>query len=325
MLPNAIQFQSILAPLIRKFIEEKQAIGYRYAAGTDSLKYFDRFLVEEGLNLHELPKSLIQRWITKRTHESVSTHRGRINIVRQFAMFLVRLGYPAYVPQEKLGAKGASHFLPHILTHTEIQKLLQAVDKLTPTPYAPMRHIIMPEIFRLLYGCGFRVSEVLKLRIKDVDLNQGIVIVRESKFNKDRLVPLSAVLINRLKAYATHLEDRTPEAFFFPSPTQGPWSKQATYFLFRKLLYQCNIAHGGRGKGPRVHDLRHTFAVHKLIQWYKEGADLNAKLPLLVIYLGHQNFSGTQKYLHLTAELFPELTLRMNSEFGDVIPRRVQK
>lgn len=90
--------------------------------------------------------------------------------------------------------------------------------------------------------------------------------------------------------------------------------------LFRKLLYQSGISHGGRGKGPRVHDL-HTFAVHRLIQWYEEGADLNAKLPFLVAYLGHKDFTGTQKYLHLTAELFPNLIKRTNEQFGGIIPR----
>ncbi|MEM9243169.1 MAG: tyrosine-type recombinase/integrase [Pseudomonadota bacterium] len=118
-----------------------------------------------------------------------------------------------------------------------------------------------------------------------------------------------------------YLEKRADKHFFFPSSKQAAWSQSGIYFLFRKLLHQCNISHGGRGKGPRIHDLRHTFAVHRLIQWHKEGADLNAKLPLLVTYLGHQDFTGTQKYLHLTAELFPNLTARMNKQFGDVISK----
>jgi integrase/recombinase XerD len=110
------------------------------------------------------------------------------------------------------------------------------------------------------------------------------------------------------------------QCFLFPVALQTAWSHSGLYILFRKLLYQCGISHGGRGKGPRLHDIRHTFAVHKLIQWHQEGADLNAKLPLLVTYLGHQDFTGTQKYLHLTAELFPNLTARMNKQFGGVIP-----
>ena len=94
------------------------------------------------------------------------------------------------------------------------------------------------------------------------------------------------------------------------------------YWMFRELLMRCRIAHGGRGQGPRIHDLRHTFAVHTLLRWYREGADLDARLPVLATYLGHVSIEGTQQYLHLTAELFPQIVVRANKAFGDVIPRR---
>jgi integrase len=181
----------------------------------------------------------------------------------------------------------------------------------------------MPEIFRLLYGCGFRLGEVLHLRVQDVDLDQGILTVRQGKGGKDRFVPPASSLVQRLRTYAEGLGHRPPEAFFFPAPHGGPWSLRTVYALFRQLLLQCRIPHGGRGKGPRVHDLRHGFAVHTLLRWYHEGADLDAKLPLLATYLGHQHLSGTQRYLHLTAELFPEIVARVDAAFGEVIPGRV--
>jgi integrase/recombinase XerD len=129
--------------------------------------------------------------------------------------------------------------------------------------------------------------------------------------------------VNRLKTYAAGFGNRSDDAIFFPSPDEGPYKLRTLYGLFRKLLLQCGIAHGGRGKGPRVHDLRHAFAVHTLLRWYREGADLNARLPLPATYLGHQHLSGTQRYLHLTAELFPEVTARVDAAFGDVIPGRI--
>jgi integrase/recombinase XerD len=183
----------------------------------------------------------------------------------------------------------------------------------------------MPEVFRLLYGCGFRVREVLKLRVRDVDLNQGIITVRQGKFRKDRLVPPALPLVNRLRKYAAHFENHPPDAIFFPGPSGGPFSLRTVYTLFRKLLLQCGIPHGGRGKGPRIHDARHLFAVRALRRWYQDGENLDAKLPLLATYLGHVNLSGTQHYLHLTAELFPEITARADAAFGDVIPRRVER
>ena len=99
-----------------------------------------------------------------------------------------------------------------MLTDEELRKFFHAVDALEPTARSPLRHLIMPEVFRLLYGCGFRVREVLKLRVRDVDLNQGIITVRQGKFRKDRLVPPALSLVNRLRKYAGHFEKRQEES-----------------------------------------------------------------------------------------------------------------
>jgi len=322
--PSSAQFQSILAPFMEKFLQEKHACGYRYHEPTRILRRLDDFLCQEGLRSCELPRSIGQKWLAKRSHESPRTQQQRVMVVRQFSGFLCRLGYCAYVPDRTQAPRGQSSFTPRILTHEEIRKLLQAVDSLEPTARSPLRHLIMPEVFGLLYGCGFRLGEVLKLRVRDADLDQGIVTVRQGKFRKDRLVPLALSLVNRLRKYAASFENRPPDAIFFPAPNGGTFSLRTVYGLFRKLLLKCGIAHAGRGKGPRIHDLRHTFAVHTLLRWYRDGADLDAKLPLLATYLGHQHLSGTQRYLHLTAELFPEITARLDALFGEVIPRRIE-
>lgn len=236
---------------------------------------------------------------------------------------MCRLGYRTYVPDRLLSGKASTEFCPRILTHAKIHELLRAVDQLTPTAHAPLRHVVMPEVLRLLYGCGLRVNEVLHLRVGDVDLNRGILTVREAKFGKDRLVPPAVALVLRLQRYAATFGTRSADAFFFPSSYGRPWSLGSVYWLFRELLLRCGIPHAGRGKGPRVHDIRHTVADHTLLRWYREGADLDAKLPVLETYLGHQSPAGTWRYLHLTAELFPEVTVRANAAFGDVIPRRI--
>ena len=319
--PSSAPFQNILAPFMDRFLQEKHACGYRYHEPTRILRHLDHFLVQEGLTTYELPRSIAQKWLAKRAHENPRTQQQRIMVVRQFSRFLCRLGYSAYVPDSTLAPRNPSSFAPRILTHEEIGKLLQAVDALEPTARSPLRHLIMPEVFRLLYGCGFRLGEVLNLRVRDADLDQGIVTVRQGKFRKDRLVPLALSLVKRLRKYTARFENR-PLDIFFPAPDGGPFSLRTVYGLFRKLLLQCGIAHAGRGKGPRIHDLRHTFAVHTLLRWYRDGEDLDAKLPLLATYLGHQHLSGTQRYLHLTAELFPEITARLDALFGEVIPPR---
>jgi len=322
-----IQYESPLAPLMEQLVREKRAIGHKYDTPARVLKDFDRFLCQTNIKPNELPKNLVLQWVEQRPNEQASNVQRRIIQVRQLARFMIRLGYLAFLPPIGLGPKRSFTFSPRILTHEEINKVIHAADQLKSNAKAPWRHLVMPELFRLIYGCGFRLSEALNLRVSDVDLARGVITVREAKFGKDRLVPPSLDVVERLRVYEERidnesLEKRTDGALFFPSSNmQTAWSPTGVYFIFRKLLHQCGISHPGRGKGPRVHDLRHTFAVHRLIRWYEEGADLNAKLPLLVAYLGHKDFTGTQKYLHLTAELFPNLTERMNEQFGGVIPR----
>src|SRR5260370_1236186 len=131
-----------------------------------------------------------------------------------------------------------------------MEKFLQAVDALKPRAVSPLRHLIMPEVFRLLHGCGFRIGEVLKLRVRDVDLNQGIITVRQGKFRKDRLVPPALPLVNRLRKYAAHFEKRSPDAIFFPRPharadrhmKPTDFSVHVTRFLTNYLAAQRNVS-----------------------------------------------------------------------------------
>ena len=320
---DKIGFQSSLANLMEQFVREKRGCGYRYQTGTRMLQRFDRFLCDQVLQPESLPRVISQQWLAKRVHECAGTHQQRVSTVRQFAQFMCRLGFPADVPDGRLIARHPSGFAPHVFAHVDIRRLLAAVDQLAPSAHTPLRHRVMPEIFRLLCGCGFRINEVLLLRVADVDLDQGIITVRQGKFGRDRLVPPAMPLVRRLQQYAADFGRRSDDAFFFPSHHDGPWFNGSVYSIFRMLLLRCGISHAGRGKGPRLHDLRHTFAVHTLLRWYREGADLNAKLPILATYLGHQSLGGTQHYLHLTAELYPEITRRTNDAFGGVIPRRV--
>lgn len=318
------EFQSVLAPLINRFLQEKRACGYAYHEPFRILHRLDDFLVQQGLETLELPRDVARNWLAKKPHESAATQQQRITIVRQFSKFLLTAGCPAYVPDATVAVR-KSIFVPRMLTEEELRKFFCAVDTLEPTARSPLRHLIMPEVFRLLYGCGFRVREVLNLRIRDVDLNQGIITVRQGKFRKDRLVPPALSLVNRLREYAGHFDSRPPDAIFFPGPNGCPFALRTVYTLFREMLLQCGIPHAGRGKGPRIHDYRHLFAVHTLRRWYRDGENLEAKLPLLATYLGHQHLSGTQHYLHLTAEIFPEITARVEAAFGEVIPRRTHR
>jgi integrase/recombinase XerD len=315
-----IQFHSPLADYMRRLVAERQACGYKFEAGARALMRLDEFLTEQQLDTVDLPWPMVQRWTTKRPNEADNNHQRRVAEVRQLAQYMCRMGVPMTVLTRLAPVRVARQYLPHIFTHGQISQILKAVDNLAPTSWSPLRHRAMPEIFRLLYTCGFRAREVLDLKVKDVDFQQGLLRIREAKFGKDRLVPPSVSLIARLQAYANGAGVGPPEDYFFASPKGGAWSSNTVYDLFRRLLLAVGIPHGGRRKGPRLHDLRHTFAVHALLRWFRDGADLNAKLPVLATFMGHESLNGTQRYLHLTAELYPEIIRRSNASFGSVIP-----
>ena len=204
-----------------------------------------------------------------------------------------------------------------------MRRFLAAADQIQPSPHSPGREVMLPLFFRVLYGCGLRVGEARHLRIRDVDTRRSVLTVRDGKFGKDRLVPVAPSLAARLKAYlAAHARGRKPDALLFPAPDGGPLAPQTIDGAFRQLLWACRISHGGRGQGPRVHDFRHTFAVHRLMHWYRDGVDLGVALSVLSTYLGHVSLSGTQRYLRLTAEMYPDLVSALQARFGDVIPAK---
>jgi integrase/recombinase XerD len=306
-------FHSPLAAHITAFLEEKLACGYRYVAETATLRRFDRFLCHSGCSGQTLSRELVERWTAKRPHESPRTHKARLLVIRQFGLYLRRHGIEAYVPDSKLTPMTRLAFVPYIFTKEQVRRLLETVDHLPLDPRSPERHLVMPELFRVLYGCGLRAGEVLRLRIADVDFERGLLTIRQSKFRKDRIVPLAPSLTSRLRRYVATMNLRYPESVFFPNPMSRHYNLRSIYQLFRRLLRQCGIPHGGRGQGPRLHDLRHTFAVHCLERWYGQGEDLNARLPLLVAYLGHESLSGTQRYLRLTPAIFPDIVTRLET------------
>jgi site-specific recombinase XerD len=320
--PSSFIYKSHLAPWFNQFIQEKRALGFRYNSGAFLLSQLDRLLQEENIKTEELPRTIIEQWLKPKPYNKpVTLNRKRI-LVRQVATFLIRNDIPTYIPPNKGEQIKHDDYIPRIFSKKEIQKLLAAADSLSFYPRFPLRHLIVPEVLRLLYGCGLRVSEVMQLQVKDVNLTEGVLTIMGAKGNNNRLVPIASSLRERLRNYNEKLGNRSLEAPFFPAPDGRFCGRNWMYINFRKLLEQIGISHGGRGKGPRLHDLRHTFAVHSLIRWYHEGADINAKLPVLAAYLGHQHLTGTQRYLHLTAELFPDITSNLESVLGHVIPRR---
>ena len=242
--------------------------------------------------------------------------------MRVFCKYLNDVGIPAYIPPKGITQKRI-RYDAHIYTDEELKRFFDEVDKSQSVPDScPYRGDVMPVFFRILYTSGMRVSELRLTRIRDINLTEGYIAVHEAKNHKERLIPIHPSLILKcieLKE-KIHVDSSEDEYFFIVKPGQ-PMSLGNVYKNFRRYLEKAGISHTGRG--PRVHDFRHTYCVNLLRKWTDEGKDLIAYLPYMRTMLGHEGFEETAYYLKLTAERFPYIKEQMRDSFPDLIKEAV--
>jgi len=181
----------------------------------------------------------------------------------------------------------------------------------------------LPVLFRLLYATGIRTGEAMSLSINDVDVERNNLKIRDSKNGKERLIPFSESLSENLQDYLKYRNQRPIVKginHLFVHPAGGISTSYIAYKWFRKILFRSGISHQGKGAGPRVHDFRHTFAVHSLVSMCEQGLDLYYSLPILSTYLGHQSLAATDKYVRLTAEMYPSLIKSVNKVCPHIFP-----
>jgi integrase/recombinase XerD len=310
-----------MAGAITALVTEKRATGYKYDAEERVLARFAAFSASEFPGLDAPARASVEAWITSARERGVkpATLQGLAAPVRELARWLGRRGVPAYVLPAGALPRPA-RYVPHIYTDQELAALFAQTDRCHYDSQVPFRHLVMPVLFRTIYACGLRASEARLLRFGDVDLDAGVLTIRDGKGGKDRQVPVSAPLRERLAGYHARVAGRTGGDWFFPGRTGQPLTLMNINRNFRRFLWQARIPHGGRGHGPRVHDLRHVFAVSNLRSWFACGEDVGALLPVLQAYMGHSSIADTGYYLRLTAESYPHITARVQRAFGDVVP-----
>jgi len=305
-------------PLIQ-FVQMKQSLGFDYFADGNRLRRFSKFSLGYPITNYSLTKELADAWTEKRPNEREVTRAHRINNLKQFAIYLNHLGYESYVPSSRTKVN-YNLYVPYIFTHEELQRFFKACSTIKPYGYSN-QHRIFPALYMLLYGCGLRISEAVVLQLKNVDLDQGIITILGSKFGKDRSIPLSESMTQYFRSYYDEVHVvSTPEDYFFMKNDKTTYSADTVYKVYRKLLWKSGISHGGKGRGPRMHDFRHTFAVHSLNQMVQHGVDLYCALPILSTYLGHASIGATEQYLRLAEEAYPGIIDTISQTCAYIFP-----
>ena len=314
-------FYSIYGPLITEFLTLKRSLGFKYQSGEYELSKLDKIAYKREENFIGITKELADAVGAKGLNESDKSRANRVQILRQFAFFLNDTGHPSYIPNLP---SFKSVYTPYIFDQQEVLRIFSVCDGLKIPHRSPNTAMLfLPVLIRLLYTTGIRLGEAMSLAISDVDIVGGHLKVRDSKNGKQRLIPFTSSMAEALKDYLKYRSQRPvikSVDHLFVRPDGSIPSYYNPYKWFRKILYRAGISHGGRKAGPRLHDLRHTFAVHSLAALSKKGIDLYYSLPILSTYLGHQSLSATDKYVRLTQEMYPSLIESVNKICPHLFP-----
>ncbi len=318
-----LEYRSNFKKDIIDFINFKHDSGYKYNSDEFWLRSLDTLILEKFPNETNLTKEIVTEWTTKGDNVQPGTIRRRNIVIREFAKYLLSINKNAYLLPSSYLPK-VKKYQSYIYTETEISAILKVIDECKYRTIYPNLYKAYPVFFRILYCCGLRLSEVINLRLKNIDLENGILYIYESKNNNTRYVPITEELSKKCKEYynqVINLYTANDNYFFFAKDSNKKLTKSQARYHFMSILKSANIQYLGKGKGPRVHDLRHTFAVHSFKQFVLAGDDLNVCMPILQTYMGHTKFDATEYYLKLTADMYPDIRKKLDNTFGEIIPR----
>lgn len=300
-----------LADAITNYVDLKQSMGMRFRSERGILNALHRHVGD--VDLTEVSTEAVAAFLAGRgpiTATWLNKHRA----LRRFYDHWITRGRVTHSPVPTAVPRVAQNFVPHIYSNDELRRLLAAVDENQARRGCQISAPTFRLLLLLLYSTGLRISEALHLTSADVDLDAGLLLIRESKFYKSRQLPVGPTLVHRLVEHADRVRGRPAraQALSFFVTIRGTDIPIAMARLNFAVLRQRARVHGRPGvlSAPRLHDLRHSFAVHRLIAWYREGADVQRLLPHLSTYLGHRRLASTQRYLTMIPELLEQASGR---------------
>lgn len=291
---------------IAAFLDFKRALGCRYLRSEATLRSFERFVTggRGPRSWIDLPAS-VRAWLLRVPGRKPVTLALDLGVVRQFCLYRRRFDSTAFVPATSLAPQTESQFVPYVFSQQEIRQIVAAARHHQGRNFWPG---MLGMLVIATYCTGLRLGEAARLQLRDLDQRRHLLHVRDSK-GRSRDLPFQPDLAGEFAGYLRERADvlraagRTEDAALFIGLNGRGVTTKAASNAIRYLLRHLGLKGVAGRVGPRPYDLRHAFAVHRLTAWYREGVDLNARLPWLSAYMGHVNMVGTEVYLHATPEL----------------------
>lgn len=320
-----IKFKSIFKDELSDFLLLRKVAMSKCTYDHDChyLKKFDEYIFDNVYTTKIITEDMTTGWINILTGKS-SSIANEVIVIRIFLKYLNNSGISAYIPPVP---KVSDDYVPYIFSDMELENIFELADniqitKAQPNPYIQIEY---PLILRLIYGCGLRIGETLALKMKDVDLDAGVLILRHTKGNKQRLVPMHASLISIMSNYCMIMGVvGNPEALLFPSTLPDvPMSTNAALHRFESILKLADISLPGRKKhhrGPCMHCFRHVFVFKSFINAERAGHKIDDSVPYLSIYLGHDSLRETEKYLKFSSEMYPDAMELFEDYTSNIFP-----
>jgi integrase len=315
MKPRLPDPSSPIALHIVAFVGHKRALNRRYNVEDKVLRMLDGYLNTAGIKtLGEITPAVLDAFFLSRRRPRPRSFNHLVGVVSRLFEWMVDHGVVDRSPVTMRLRRRGQPRPPCILALRTAQQLVDLAAQLPDRNNAPLRGPAYSTIFSLLFGLGLRVGEVARLRWRDVDRNRDVLIIRETKFSKSRLLPVGPRLAARLYTFmdrrSLRMSSTSPDTPVFSFIGGRPVNPGTISIVFHSLVPQLNIAIPAGGTPPHVHDLRRSFAVGRLLRWYRDGSNPADHLVKLSTFMGHVDPSSTAVYLTITADLMEAARLR---------------
>lgn len=318
---STLNFKSSLSPFLYSFLELKRLSGVSVLHMSATLRDIDRFYISRNVRESTITEDLFIQWRKTRLNDGERTLYTRISVLYQLSKHISRQGVYCYIPTMPPSPKGT--YTPYIYTKEQIGLIMQkSMELRAGRKDMDCLIFIMPALLRLLYSTGLRIQEALSIKNENVHLEKHYILITKTKNGCERIVPICESMKAVLSQYIQYRNRipvkniAAPKSCLFVKP-DGTSCKTVSVGKWLRIILRCSgITILGNRKGPRIHDFRHTMATESLVQMAHNGLDLYAAMPILSACLGHKSLSATERYVRLTAEMYPELlesTSRINA------------